>query len=180
MNESWSAVSVGSMNLMLSICGRRGTWEKWVGLGWAHICWWIWKAALRRSFQALSTYVVVISPKPCRVLVSRESAAEDRQGFSLVLALAVSARELASGEVQVPFHSGSRWGLLRRPVRSARHRTCSCGDRYGCFCCVWSWMSRRKLGISVSNIESLESLRAGHGQLQIQCRSESVACGSDV
>ena len=25
MNESWSAVSVGSMNLMLSICGRRGT-----------------------------------------------------------------------------------------------------------------------------------------------------------
>ena len=42
----------------------------------------------------------------CRVLVSRESAADDRQGFCLVLALAVSASELTSGEVQVPFHSG--------------------------------------------------------------------------
>ena len=96
MRESWSAVSVGSMNLMLLICGRRGT------------CWWIWKAALRRSFQALRTYVVVMAPKPCSVLNSRESAAEDRQGFCLVLALAVSASELISGEVQVPFHSGSR------------------------------------------------------------------------
>ena len=38
----------------------------------------------------------------------RESAAEDLQGFCLVLALAVSASELTSGEVQVPFHSGSR------------------------------------------------------------------------
>jgi hypothetical protein len=108
MSESWSAVSVGSMNLMRSICGRRGTWSKWDGFGCAHICWWIWKAALRRSFQALRTYVVVMAPKPCRVLVSRESAAEDRQGFCLVLALAVSASELTSGEVQVPFHSGSR------------------------------------------------------------------------
>ena len=42
---------------------------------------------------------VVMAPKPCRVLVSRESAAEDRQGFCLVLALAVSASELTSGEV---------------------------------------------------------------------------------
>ena len=108
MSESWSAVSVGSMNLMLSMCGRRGTWSKWDGFGWAHICWWIWKAALRRSFQALRTYVVVMAPKPCRVLVSRESAAEDRQGFCLVLALAVSASELTSGEVKVPCHSGSR------------------------------------------------------------------------
>ena len=53
-------------------------------------------------------------------------------------------------------------------------------------------MSRRKLGISVFNNESLESFRAGHGQSQIQCKSESVArqrgqwlfvalaCGSDV
>ena len=32
-----------------------------------------------------------------------------------------------------------------------------------------------KLGISVSNIESLESFRTGHGQSQIQCRSESEA-----
>ena len=119
--------------------------------------------------------MVVIAPKPCRVLVSRESAVEDLQGFCLVLALAVSARELTSGEVQVPFHSGLRWGLLMRPVRSALHRSCSCGNRYGCFCCVCSWMSRRKLGISVSNIESLESFRTGHGQSQIQCRSESVA-----
>ena len=38
MNDSWSAESVGSMNLMLSICERRGTWSKWDGLGWAHIC----------------------------------------------------------------------------------------------------------------------------------------------
>ena len=113
-------------------------------------------------------------------------------GFCLVLALAVSARELTKGRVHVPFHSGSRWGLLMRPVRSALHRSCSCGDRYGCFCWVWSWMSRRKLGISVSSIESLESFRTGHGQSQIQCRSESVArqrghrllvalaCGSEV
>ena len=108
MRESWSAVSVGSMDLMLSMCGRRGTWSKWDGFGWAHICWWIWKAALRRSFQALRTYVVVMAPRPCSVLVSRESAAEDRQGFCLVLALTVSASELTSGEVQVPFHSGSR------------------------------------------------------------------------
>jgi len=46
--------------------------------------------------------------------------------------------------------------------------------------------------MSVSSIESLESFRTGHGQSQIQCRSESVArhrgqrlfvalaCGSDV
>ena len=68
--------------------------------------------------------------------VSRESAAEDRQGFCLVLALAVSARELISGEVQVPFHSGSRWGLLMRTVRSALHRFCSCGNKSGCFCWV--------------------------------------------
>ena len=46
--------------------------------------------------------------------------------------------------------------------------------------------------MSVSRIESLESFRTGHGQSQIQCRSESVArhrgqrlfvalaCGSDV
>ena len=33
--------------------------------------------------QALSTYVVVMAPNPCRVLVSRESAADDRQGFCL-------------------------------------------------------------------------------------------------
>ena len=71
---------------------------------------WIWMGTyllvdLRRSFQALSTYVVVIAPKPCRVLISRESAADDRKRFCLVLALAVSASELTSGEVQVPFHS---------------------------------------------------------------------------
>ena len=181
MNESWSAVSVGSINLMLSICGRRGTWSKWDGFGWAHICWWIWKPALRRSFQALSTYVVVMAPNPCRVLVSRESAAEDRQGFRLVLALAVSARELTYGEVQVPFHSGSRWGLLMRPVRSALHRSCSCGDRYGCFCCVWSWMSRRKLGISVSSIESLEFFRSESVARQRgQWLLVALACGSEV
>jgi hypothetical protein len=29
--------------------------------------------------------------------------------------------------------------------------------------------------MSVSSIESLESFRTGHGQSQIQCRSESVA-----
>ena len=51
------------------------------------------------ELPALSTYVVVMAPKPCRVLVSRESAAEDRQGFCLVLTLAVSASELTSGEV---------------------------------------------------------------------------------
>ena len=36
-------------------------------------------------------------------------------------------------------------------------------------------MSRRKLGISVSKIESHDSFRTGHGQSQIQCTSESVA-----
>ena len=36
-------------------------------------------------------------------------------------------------------------------------------------------MVRSKCLSIVSNIESLESLRAGHGQSQIQCRSESVA-----
>ena len=141
---------------------------------------WIWMGTyllvdLEGCPTALSTYVVVMAPNPCRVLDSRESAAGDLHGFCLVLVLAVLARELINGEVQVPFHSGSRWGLLMRPVRSARHRSCSCEDRYGCFCCVCSWTSRRKLGISVSSIESLESLRAGHRQSQIQCRSESVA-----
>ena len=52
--------------------------------------------------------MVVMAPKPFRVLVSRESAGEDLQGFCLVLALAVSASELINGEVQVPFQSGSR------------------------------------------------------------------------
>ena len=77
-----------------------------------------------------------MAPKPWRVLVSRESAAEDRQGFCRVLALAVSASVEISGVVHVPFHSGSRWGLLLRPVRSALHKSCSCGNRYDCFCCV--------------------------------------------
>ena len=35
--------------------------------------------------------MVVIAPNPWRVLVSREIAADDRQGFCLVLALTVSA-----------------------------------------------------------------------------------------
>ena len=51
---SWSSVRVGSMNLMLSMCGRRGTWSKNDGVGQLQIFWWIWKAALRRSFHASS------------------------------------------------------------------------------------------------------------------------------
>ena len=58
--------------------------------------------------------MVVMAPKPCRVLVSRESAAEDRQGFCLVLALAVSASELTSGEVQVPFRWSKCYVYLKR------------------------------------------------------------------
>ena len=124
-------------------------------------------SALRRSFQALSTYVVVMTPNPCRVLVNRESAADDRQGFCLVLALAVSASVATSGDVYVPFHNDSRWGRLMRPVHRALHRSCNCGNRYGCFRSVWCWMSRRKLGIAMSSSESLESFRTGHGQTQI-------------
>ena len=77
-----------------------------------------------------------MAPNPCRVLASRERAADDRQGFCLVLALAVSASVATSGAVHVPFHRGSRWGLLLRPVRSALHKSYSCGNRYDCFCCV--------------------------------------------
>ena len=33
MNESWSAVSVGSMNLMLSICERHMGKVGWIGMG---------------------------------------------------------------------------------------------------------------------------------------------------
>ena len=50
-----------------------------------------------------------------------------------MLALAVSASVEISGDVHVPFHNGSRWGLLMRPVHSALHRSCSCGSRYDCF-----------------------------------------------
>ena len=54
----------------------------------------------------------------------------------LVLALAVSVSVEISGDVHASFHNGSRWGLLMRPVRRALHRSCNCGNRYGCFCWV--------------------------------------------
>ena len=41
--------------LMLSMWGSRGTWSKNDGVGQVMIFWWIWKAARRRIFQALST-----------------------------------------------------------------------------------------------------------------------------
>ena len=52
---SWSSVSAGSIYLMLSMWGSRGTWSKNDGVGQVMIFWWIWKAARRRIFQALST-----------------------------------------------------------------------------------------------------------------------------
>ena len=45
--------------------------------------------------------MVVMAPNPWRVLVSREIAADDRQGFCLVSALAVSASVEISGNVHV-------------------------------------------------------------------------------
>ena len=90
---SCSSVSVGSMYLMLSMWGKRGTWSKNDGVGLLQIFWWIWKAAQRRSFQALSTKVVVMVPKFWRVLMRRELAMEVRHGLSLVFARDVSSKE---------------------------------------------------------------------------------------
>ena len=127
---SCSSESVGSMYLMLSMWGRRGTWSKNDGVGQLHIFWWIWKAARRRSFQALSTKVVVMVPKFWRVLMRRELAIGVRHGLILVFARAVSSKEAIRLVVQAPFQRSSRCGLLMRPVRSALQRTVSCGRRY--------------------------------------------------
>ena len=80
---SCSSVSVGSMYLMLSMWGNRGTWSKNDGVGQLQIFWWIWKAARRRSFQALSTKVVVMIPKFLRVFIRRELAIGERHGLFL-------------------------------------------------------------------------------------------------
>ena len=126
---SWSSVRVGSMNLMLSMCGKRGPWSKNNGVGQLQIFWWIWKAALRRSFHAWSTNAVMMTPKFLRVLVSRAMACGERHGLILVFALAVSAKEAMRLVVQAPFQRSSRCGLLVRPVRRALQRSDSCGSR---------------------------------------------------
>ena len=54
---------------------------------------WIWKAARRRSFQALSTKVVVMVPNFLRVLMRRELAIGERHGLFLVFSRAVSSKE---------------------------------------------------------------------------------------
>ena len=117
------------MNLMLSMCGKRGTWSKNDGVGQLQIFRWIWKAALRRSFHAWITNAVVMTPKFLRVLVSRAMACGECHELILVLALAVSAKEAMRLVVQAPFQRSSRCGLLVRPVRRALQRSDSCGSR---------------------------------------------------